>query len=903
MQTASGVNSQLYPNPDNAPAPETAARTVDSGKEQPAISELTAAAENFNAAFNTALYELETSRRLLKERAARIGELDASIAEINAALRTTVEEARRNDETRAAEAETLNRAVRDLEAEREQLRRELAEQRQALESQAAEIAALTARLAELGATLEQHDAESRRAAKAQAAEAHALKQIVRELESERDGLRQQVAEQQQAVEAQAGELAGLNARAADLNAELQRHELESRKSADEKAALQLEHDAVREQLARVQAELELRTGELSESVARIHALGAEIDVLTEAGQRREATHRQESERLQAERDSLNAELLAKDEQLQQNAGELEARSAEISSLGIIQGELTAHVEKLENLNRALQDSSASEKEMHRKIIAEKDSAISMLKARLETAARGAKDAKTDADTTAAMQPSLQALEQRLQASEAQARDLGERAAAADRLEAQVESLKRELQALQEGGATAAASLAAPEWSLDAGPAAPVNERGQFVAHLNHLLTRPGEEKVRHTLMYILLDNFIRVRDEIGVLQSARVLDETYTLIEACCGDSATIGRFGDCTFAVLCTDAGIPEVQAMAERIRSSVEKHIFEIDGHSLVITTSIGICALRGSDTDAEDAVARADLACESARLSGGNQVVTNGAASEEFHLPGHDRRAADTIDRILAEARLKIHYQPISNLKENTIDCFEVLTRVVDEHSNVILPGEFFALAVNSGKALEVDRHVIECALRKLAEKPNPDIKLFIKLTRDAVVSQDFPGWVSQKLDEYRINPGQLVFEVAEQVMESDLKSLSQLSRELNTIGCRIAIEHYRLETKPQHLRHIHPEYLKIDKGLVQNINRKGPGLAKVNEIMDLAKMNNLMTIAEGVETPACLAILWELGVTLAQGYLISEPSGSANFDVFDGGNDDEAANHGKAVFTIS
>ena len=85
-------------------------------------------------------------------------------------------------------------------------------------------------------------------------------------------------------------------------------------------------------------------------------------------------------------------------------------------------------------------------------------------------------------------------------------------------------------------------------------------------------------------------------------------------------------------------------------------------------------------------------------------------------------------------------------------------------------------------------------------------------------------------------------------------------------------------------------------------MQNINKKGPGLAKVNEIMDLAKMNNLKTIAEGVETPACLAVLWELGVTLAQGYLISEPSGSANFDVFDGGSSDEVANHGKAVFTI-
>jgi diguanylate cyclase (GGDEF)-like protein len=847
MQTASGVDSQLYPNPENAPAPEPAARTVDSGTEQAAISELTAAAENFNAAFNTALYELEASRKLLKERAARIGELDASIAGINAALQTAVEEARRKDEAHAAETEALNRTIRDLEAEREQLRRKLAEQREALEAHAAEIVSLTARVTELT------------------------------------------------------------------------------------------------------AELGTRTNELADYSAQVDTLSAELASVTEAGQQREAAHREETGRLQAELQSVSGELRTSQTRLQEASVELEARAGELTalkgrtaeledaldaqtlqmheeveahtrtcqelndsisrisgdydSLKAIHDELDAHVAKLENLNRALHDSSISENDVHRKIIAEKDAAISTLKARLEAAMRGAKDTSEDTDATEAMKANLQALEQRLQESEAQARDLTERAAAADRLETQVESLKRELQALREDGGAADASLAAPERRPDAGPAGPLNDREQFVARLDEVLAGPEQEKVRHTLMYILLDNFIRVRDEIGVLQSARVLDETHTIIETCCGESSVISRFGDCTFAVLCTDASPDEAQPTAERIRSDVEQHIFEIDGRTVVTSTSIGICALRGSDTDAEAVISRVDLACECARLSGGNQVVMNSAVSEELRLPDSHAHSAGIVDRILAENRLKIHYQPISNLKENSIDCFEVLTRVVDESSNVILPGEFFAMAVNSGKAIDVDRHVIECALWKLAEKPNPDVKLFIKLTQDSVASQDLPGWVSKKLDEYRINPGQLVFEVPEQVMERDLKNLAQLSRELNRIGCRIAIEHYRLETKPQHLHHIHPEYLKIDKGLVQNINKKGPGLAKVNEIMDLAKMNNLKTIAEGVETPACLAILWELGVTLAQGYLISEPSGSANFDVFNGGSSDEVANHGKAVFTIS
>jgi diguanylate cyclase (GGDEF)-like protein len=842
MLTANGVENTPFLDPNKEAQPVPALEAMDANADKPAISELLAAADGFNAAFNTALYELEASRKLLRERAARIGELDESIAAINTALREQIEESHREEEAHAAEAQALNQTIHDLETEREQLRQQLAEQHSALKAE-------------------------------------------------------------------------------------------------------------REKMAVLRAELETRTNELTEHSARVEALNAELASLTEAGQQRETGHREETERLHAELQSVAEELRDSQTQIEQKNGELEAREGELTalkertseledaldaqallfreeaeshaktcqelneninqvtgeyeSLKVIHDELAAHVEKLENLNRALHDSSNSETEVHRKVIAEKDSAISTLKTRLEDATRARKHPEAGADAVQTMTAAQQELERRLPESEEQTRILAERAASADRLEAQVDQLQRELQAQRESGGAAATPSPASEWSLDPVPAQPNSDRARFIARINEVLALPDEEKARHTLLYILLDNFMHVRDEIGVLQSARVIDETFAIIQTSCGANDVVSRFGDCTCAVLCKDAGTDESQAKAEQIRSSIEQHIFEVDGRSLLSSTSIGICALRGNETNAEEVILRVDLACETARLAGGNRVVMNSGVSDELQLPLSNGRSADIVDRILAENRVKIYYQPISNLKENSVNCFEVLTRVVNENNNVILPAEFFAMAASLDKAVEVDRHVVECVLWKLADKPNPDIKLFIKLTRQSVSSHDLPVWIANKLDEYRINPGQLVFEVPEQAVENDLKNLSLLSRELNKIGCRIAIEHYRMETQPQHLHHIHPEYLKIDRGLVQNITKKGPCLAKVNEILDLAKLNNLKTIAAGVETPACLAILWELGITLAQGYLISEPGSNADFEVFDGdsGNDNEVENQGKAVFTIS
>jgi diguanylate cyclase (GGDEF)-like protein len=888
MQTGNGVETEQYLDMDNQPEPEVALRTDDAEAEQPAIKDLLAVAEEFNAAFNTALYELEASRTLAKERAARIEELNESIQSINTALQEAASEARRKDALHAGESEALNQAIRELESERERLRQQITEQQQALDAQAGDIAGLTSRVEELTATLEQHTADSRRAAEA----------FAREREE----------------------------------------------SGNAFARLQANYASGCKQLKVLQAELEARTRELAGFSGQVETLSAELSALTEAGTRREAAQREEFGRLHAQVQALNDTIRTKEELLQQSIQELDARNGEIAalnertvelrdeleaqagalgeqteshareceelndriasisgdheSLRVVHDELAAHVEKLEQLNRALHDSSNSEQDVHRRIVAEKDAAITALRAKLEAMKQASAVPAIDTDTDDGSRAGLSDLEARLEASESQARLYAERAGMADELEAQVERLKRELQAFRVSGDTAPMSLQEP----DTGPAPLFTDRDRYIAHLNQLLAEQGDSGTEYAVMYVLLDNFICVRDEIGVLNSEQVVDGIFAIISSCCEESDMIARFGDCTFAVLCNGTSTDAAQEKAEQIRSTVEKHIFEVAGRTLVTSTSIGICAVRGSDTGAEQVISRADLACESARLSGGNQIVVNSAVSDELCVPGNNTRHAEIVDKVLAENRIKIYYQPISSLKENSITCFEVLTRVIDENSDMILPGEFFTMAANTGKAMEVDRHVIESVLRKLAKKPDPDMKFFIKLTRQSVSCHDLHVWIREKLDAYNINPGQLVFEVAERVMDSELKNLSRLSMGLNKIGCKLAIEHYRLETRPQHLHHIHPDYLKIDSGLVQNIGNKGSCLAKVNEIMDLARLNNLITIAEGVESPASLAILWELGINLAQGYFISEPTGKANFEILEIDTEEDKPKCGKAVYTI-
>jgi len=830
----------------------------DSRMEQPAISDLAAVADEFNAAFNTALYELDSSRKQLAERSGRIDELNESIKSLNSALNDEVNKGRGKQEEYSRETEQLNQKIDDIESDRERLLRQVSEQESTLNARAGEISQLSSRVEEVNATLEQYPAEHQ----------HAQEELVRE----RDIL----------------------------------------------------------------------TGKLDE-------LQVLFDV---AGNQREAHQKK-----------------------------LEDRDNEISSIRKQLGELGAHAANLENLNRALHESSISENTLHKKLIIEKNNKIELLQTRLGSGGDSQNDQPENTEEKENLQRALNDLESRLQEAESQKLMLGERATLADELEAEAGQLRAALQEAREASPAEVRSLQVQLADLNSGlensraeqealagklrdhealeqevsglreavqqadkklleqvdvsntvdslkdevkklksalsaseemreqsqsslpavspsdepcvsdtpaperdtqPVPKIADRDQFALHLNKLITGQVDTDINSNVMYLLIDHFIRIRDEIGIMNSAHVINEIAEIIVSSCDDDDNVSRFGDCTFAVLTCNESTDETQAKAEKIRSMIEKHIFETPGHSMVVTTSIGICTVRKNDTCAENVISRADLACESARSSGGNQVLVNSAIADEMVIKSSTENHKEMISATLNENRIMLYYQPISCLKDIPGNHYEVLIRVVDESGGVILPGEFFSMAGTSGQTEDIDRHVIEKIMQMMFENRDQEMTLFIKLTSQSVADHELPLWIIEKIKEYKVNPEQLVFEVAETTLQSDLKNFSMLSKALNSIGCKIAIEHYRMSTQPQHLLHIHADYLKIDSGLVEGLSRNGGSYSKVAAIMDIAREHNYITIAEGVEDPASLAILWELGVGLAQGYFIQAPTGNRDYN---------------------
>jgi EAL domain-containing protein (putative c-di-GMP-specific phosphodiesterase class I) len=188
----------------------------------------------------------------------------------------------------------------------------------------------------------------------------------------------------------------------------------------------------------------------------------------------------------------------------------------------------------------------------------------------------------------------------------------------------------------------------------------------------------------------------------------------------------------------------------------------------------------------------------------------------------------------------------------------------------------------MAVKTGRAMDVDLYVIENIVSMLSENPDRSMKLFIKLSRQSVADHDFPVRIVNMLRDYNVSAEQLVFEISEQVMASELKNMSMLCTALCNLGCKVAIEHYRMSAGVQHLQHIHVDFIKIDSDLIQSMSSKGVYMSKITEIIEVSKKHGCQIIAEGVESPSSLAILYELGVNFAQGYLVQAPSAKLEYD---------------------
>jgi PAS domain S-box-containing protein len=402
---------------------------------------------------------------------------------------------------------------------------------------------------------------------------------------------------------------------------------------------------------------------------------------------------------------------------------------------------------------------------------------------------------------------------------------------------------------------------------------------------------PGKADQLAALLYLDLDRFKRINDNLGhsigdalLKEVASRLEHSIAPADAAGREGATpgparhrIARFGGDEFAVLLT--GLDDEQqavAVADSIRSSLAEP-FHCDGHRFVITPSIGIALCPRDGTDIEDLLVKADMAMYQAKDRGRNAHAFYGQTMAVRSLGRLELE--NELQRAFENDGLQLHYQPKLDLATGRVMGVEALLRWPDAERGWIAPDVFIPVAEETGLIIAIGDWVVDQACRQLAAWASEGLghlSVAVNVSAQQFLRADFVDTVLRTLRRHGVSPGRLELEITESLLMKNLEEATASMRRFREAGIALSIDDFGTGySSLGYLRQLPVDALKIDRSFVRDLPRNEDDSAICAAIIAMARELKIKVIAEGVESAEQLDFLRRHHCDLAQGYHIGRP----------------------------
>jgi diguanylate cyclase (GGDEF)-like protein/PAS domain S-box-containing protein len=402
-------------------------------------------------------------------------------------------------------------------------------------------------------------------------------------------------------------------------------------------------------------------------------------------------------------------------------------------------------------------------------------------------------------------------------------------------------------------------------------------RALFDSRLAISLAQAAQSRARLAVMFLDLDRFKLINDTLGHAVGDRLLQGFSQRISGCLRQSDTIARWGGDEFTVLLPNIrAVDEATTIAYRILDALKPH-FELEGHVLRVSSSIGISIYPTDGEDAETLLKNADAALYRAKEGGRNSyclytAAINSQASERLALENQLHHA-------LERNELTLYYQPLVNTATGQISQMEALLRWHHPEMGMVSPNRFIPLAEENGLIVPIGEWVLRTACsqtRAWHEAGLPQIRVGVNLSAQQFRHPDLVSMIGQILQETRLDPCFLELEITETTVITNVESAKIVMDELTQMGISIAMDDFgNGYSSLSYLKKFPFHTLKIDQGFVRDITTDPNDRAIVTAIAALGKVLNLKLVAEGVETDVQERLLRSLNCHEMQGYLFSPP----------------------------
>jgi diguanylate cyclase (GGDEF)-like protein len=421
-------------------------------------------------------------------------------------------------------------------------------------------------------------------------------------------------------------------------------------------------------------------------------------------------------------------------------------------------------------------------------------------------------------------------------------------------------------------------------------------RTLFISKLELTMLRFNRKPEGHfAVMFLDFDHFKLINDSFGhalgdllLLEMGRRLNDLLRITDTAARFGLFVpARLGGDEFVVLLEGmAQTSDVGCIANRLLEGLSEP-YQIQGHCIRITTSIGITTSELKYQRSEDMIRDADTAMYHAKSIGKAQFAI---FDQRMHERVVTRLKLETDLRdALENGEMLLHYQPIVSLASGDIDGLEALVRWKHPQRGMIPPAEFIPCCEETGLIVPLGFWVLEEGCRQLRawrdEFPDVPIVLNVNVSVRQLASPRLSMRIAEILRAHDIDPRNVALEITESVFIGDVAVTIDVLQQLKKLGVQLHMDDFGTGYSSLSCMHRLPlDCVKIDRSFIDGICQHSDEKNLVRGIIGLTKTLGLGLIAEGVETAEQAASLLSMNCERAQGYFFSRPVDAAGASAF-------------------
>ena len=419
-------------------------------------------------------------------------------------------------------------------------------------------------------------------------------------------------------------------------------------------------------------------------------------------------------------------------------------------------------------------------------------------------------------------------------------------------------------------------------------------RAAFLEYLEKTLSLAGRKDRVAAVHVIGMDGFKVINETKGPAAGDVMLRATAERLRRCLRDTDTVARLSGDEFAVIQPEAhSLDGAARLARRLQAALSEPM-AIDNEAAYPTASMGIAMFPDDAGDGDEMIRNASIAMNRCKDQGGSDYFffvseMNVELQRRRHLE-EDLRAA------IANDDLELHYQPKLDLASGRITGMEALVRWIHPEHGFLSPVEFIPIAEASKLIIPLGNWVLREACRQTKtwnDAWTDPLKVAVNLSAVQLRDPNLMRDLEAALADSGLDPAYLELEITETAAMDDADGAIEIFNAISALGVALAIDDFGTGySSLSYLKNLPVQRIKIDKAFVDDIDDSVNSGTIARAVSTMGQSFGMQVTAEGVEEAAQMAYLFGIHCQEVQGYFVSKPLPSNDFQTFMDGFDPAA-----------